>query len=182
MKKLLLVALTTLLVTGSLPVLADDAPAAGKEIRVHKLKYFSDYDTMMNNVKLEDYAKAYPELLRYARYGDKQAQFLTGVLLISGQGVEANVGLGLVWIRLALEQQTTEWKNRYRDITKNISEQQLASLDPLYEEYKSKYGYEQQFMQCEHERVKFSNIVKHICKKSIFQDDYYKIVEYDTNN
>lgn len=182
MKKLLLIALTTLYVTSPLAALADDTSVVGKETRIHKLKYFSDYDTMMNNVKLEDYAKAYPELLRYARYGDKQAQFLSGVLLISGKGVEANTEQGLVWMRLALEQQTSEWKNRYRDITKNITEQQLASLDPLFEEYKSKYGYEKQFMQCEHERVKFSNIVKHVCKKSIFQDEYYKIVEYDAED
>ena len=180
MKKLLLIAITTLLATSPLAVLADDAPNAGKVSSVNRLKYFSDYDTMMNNVKLEAYDKAFPELLRYARYGDKQAQFLTGVLFISGGGVEANIELGLVWMRLALEQETTDWKNRYRDITKNLTKQQLASLDPLFEEYKSKYGAEQQFMRCEYERVKFSNIVKHICKKSIFQDDYYKIVEYDT--
>lgn len=179
MKKLLLIALTTMCISCPLALSADENPVRAKESRVHRLKYFSDYDSMMNNVKLEDYAKAFPELLRYARYGDKQAQFLTGVLLISGQGVEADPELGLVWLRLALEQQTTEWKNRYRDITKNISEQQLAALDPLYEEYKSKYGFEQQFMKCEYERVKFSNIVKHICKKNIFQDDYYKVVEYD---
>ena len=112
-------AFATLMAAGPVTVLAADKPAEGKEIRVHRLKYFSDYDSMMHSVKVEDYTKAFPELLRYARYGDKQAQFLTGVLFITGQGVEANPELGLVWLRLALEQQTVEWKNRFRDITKN---------------------------------------------------------------
>lgn len=182
MKNLLCIAFATILATGPAAVLAEDKPAEGKEIRIHRLKYFSDYDSMMHKVKVEDYIQAFPELLRYARYGDKQAQFLTGVLLITGQGVEPNHEQGLVWLRLALEQETTEWKSRYRDITKNITEQQLASLDPLYEEYKSKYGFEQQFMRCDYERIKFSNIVQHICKKSIFQDDYYKVVEYNYQN
>lgn len=149
-----------------------------EEIRMRSMIYSADYDSMMALVQKQRFAEAFPEVIRFAKYGEKYAQYLAGLLMVTGQDVPVNVEEGLVWMRLSLEQDTTDWKRRYKDITKNLTKEQLDSLNPMYEEFKQKYGAENQFMRCGYERLKGSNMRQHTCRKNLFMNEYYTVVEY----
>ena len=167
-----------LLAGGSSFVSAEENTQQREEVRMRSMLYAADYQSMLALVQKKQFAEAFPEILRYARYGDKYAQYLAGLLMVSGEDVPVNVEEGLVWMRLSLEQDTTDWKRRYEELTANLTEEQLDSLNPLYEEFKSKYGAENQFMRCGFERLRGSNMRQHVCRKNFLMKEYYMVVEY----
>jgi hypothetical protein len=149
-----------------------------QEIRIAALKYHSDFDSTMTLVKRKEYGKAFTELLRYAKYGEKRAQYLTGVFYISGYGTEVNAGEGLAWIKLALEQETTEWRQAYQEMIATLSDKQVEVIENRYLQLKNMYGSEKQFMHCKVEKAKWSNIVEPVCKKELFQRSFYKVNQF----
>ena len=99
-----------LLAGGSSFVSAEENTQQREEVRMRSMLYAADYQSMLALVQKKQFAEAFPEILRYARYGDKYAQYLAGLLMVSGEDVPVNVEEGLVWMRLSLEQDTTDWK------------------------------------------------------------------------
>lgn len=170
--------LTAALGVSSVAVAEEVKAEQREEIRMRSMLYSADYDSMMALVQKQRFAKAFPEIIRFAKYGEKYAQYLAGLLMVTGQDVPVNVEEGLVWMRLSLEQDTTDWKRRYNDITKNLTKEQLDSLNPMYEEFKRKYGAENQFMRCGYERLRGSNMRQHTCRKNLMMNEYYTVVEY----
>jgi hypothetical protein len=181
MKKLLTATMIAILTVTSAHVAAVDeiAPEQAKEVRLRSLLYSADYDSMMALVQQKKFAKAWPEIMRFARYGEKYAQYLAGLLMVSGQDVPENIEEGLVWMRLSLEQETSEWERRYADFTKNLTKAQLDALNPLYEEYKAKYGAEAQHMLCSNERKLGSNMRIQVCRKNLLANEYYLVTEFN---
>jgi hypothetical protein len=181
MKKLIASILVAALTTTGANVMASqtEVKGPGEEVRMRSMVYSSDYDSMMALVQKKRFGEAFPEIVRFARYGEKYAQYLAGLLMITGQEVPVNVEEGLVWMRLSLEQETTDWERRYEDITKNLTKEQLDSLNPMYEEYKNKFGAETQNMRCGYERMRGSNMRHHICRKNLLMGEYYSVVTYD---
>jgi hypothetical protein len=181
MKKLLTATMVAILTVTSAHVVAVDeiAPEQAKEVRLRSLLYTADYDSMMALVQQKKFAKAWPEIMRFARYGEKYAQYLAGLLMVSGQDVPENIEEGLVWMRLSLEQETTEWEKRYADITKNLTKAQLDALNPMYEEYKAKYGADVQNMYCGNERKPGSNMRMHVCRKNLLANEFYLVTEFN---
>ncbi|HSG50862.1 MAG TPA: hypothetical protein VLA40_02050, partial [Rheinheimera sp.] len=168
MKRLLTSAIVATLVL-SAPVLAGTKSDTGTgEIRINALTYHSEFDSTMTLVKRKDYDAAFVELQKFARYGEKRAQYLTGVFYISGYGTEVNAGEGLAWIKLALEQETTEWKQAYLEMTEQLTEPQMQVIEKRYNQLKDMYGVEQQYMRCKVEKAKWSNIAEPTCKKELF--------------
>ncbi|MDX1676911.1 hypothetical protein [Arsukibacterium sp.] len=185
MKKLI----STILIAGILAVTGnpsfaaeDDKTLQGEEVRLRSYLYAADYDSMMALVQKQQFAEAFPEIMRFARYGEKYAQYLAGLLMVTGEDVPVNVEEGLVWMRLSLEQETRDWERRYNEIIKNLTQAQLDSLNPLYEEFKRKYGADNQFMRCGYERLKGSNMRTHTCRKNLMMNEYYTVVEYKDGN
>lgn len=178
MKIMLYVTTLVALLSTSSFVLAQNQTEEREEVRMRSVLYSADYDSMMALVQKQQFTEAFPEIIRFARYGEKYAQYLAGMLLVSGEAGSANVEEGLVWLQLSLEQQTSDWERRYKDITKNITAQQLEALKPMFEEYQRKYGAENQFMRCGFERMRGSNMRHHICRKNLLMNEYYMIVEY----
>ena len=170
--------LTAALGVSSVAVAEEVKAEQREEIRMRSMLYSADYDSMMALVQKQRFAEAFPEIIRFAKYGEKYAQYLAGLLMVTGQDVPVNVEEGLVWMRLSLEQDTTDWKRRYNDITKNLTKEQLDSLNPMYEEFKRKYGAENQFMRCGYERLRGSNMRQHTCRKHLMMNEYYTVVEY----
>ncbi|MEO3680658.1 hypothetical protein ABGI61_16670 [Rheinheimera sp. FR7-31] len=170
--------LTAALGVSSVAVAEEVKAEQREEIRMRSMLYSADYDSMMALVQKQRFAEAFPEIIRFAKYGEKYAQYLAGLLMVTGQDVPVNVEEGLVWMRLSLEQDTTDWKRRYNDITKNLTKEQLDSLNPMYEEFKRKYGAENQFMRCGYERLRGSNMRQHTCRKNLMMNEFYTVVEY----
>lgn len=179
MKKVLMIALTTSLLTAvfSANTLADDTSGA-EEKRIRSFLYTTDFDNAIGQVQRKEFAEAYPNLLQFARYGEKYAQYSLGLMLISGEGVPLDIEQGLVWMRLALEQKTSDWENRYQAVTKNLTKEQLDALEPMYQEYKGKYGADAQKMSCSTETRRGSKMRIHVCRKTLLNQEFYSVVEY----
>ncbi|OEY69135.1 SEL1-like repeat protein [Rheinheimera salexigens] len=179
MKKLAMVALATSLLTGvfSPNLYANDAVGA-EEKRIRSFLYTTDFDNAIGQVQRREFAEAYPNLLQFARYGEKYAQYSLGLLLVSGEGVPLDIEQGLVWMRLALEQKTSDWEKRYEAVTKNLTKEQMAALEPMYQEYKRKYGADAQNMRCASETRRGSNMRIHVCRKTLLNQEFYSVVEY----
>ncbi|MEO3865660.1 hypothetical protein [Rheinheimera fenheensis] len=164
----------------SVPVLANAESDTGKsEMRINALTYHSEFDSAMTLVKRKDYDAAFVELKKFARYGEKRAQYLTGVFYISGYGTEVNAGEGLAWIKLALEQETTEWKQAYVEMTEKLTESQMKVIENRYSQLIEMYGVKKQFMRCKVEKAKWSNIAEPTCKKELFQRAFYKVNQFE---
>lgn len=179
MKKLGLFVVAATLLSGiySSTLFADDANG-GTERRVRSMTYTSDYDTAIGQIQRKEFKDAFPTMLQYARYGEKYAQYLVGLLMITGDNTPLNVEEGLVWMRLSLEQKTTEWESRYAEITANLSKAQLDSLEPMYQKYKQKYGADAQNIHCGYEKRRGSNMRVHACRKNLLAQEFYTVVEY----
>lgn len=178
MKKLLTSAIVATFFI-SAPVLAGTESVGRQgEIRINALTYHSEFDSAMTLVKRKDYDAAFVELKKFARYGEKRAQYLTGVFYISGYGTEVDAGEGLAWIKLALEQETTEWKQAYLEMTEKLTASQMKVVENRYGQLKDMYGVKKQFMRCKIEKAKWSNIVEPTCKKELFQRSFYKVNQF----
>jgi TPR repeat protein len=166
-------------VAGSSVVFASETDMQHEEVRMRATLYSADYDSMMSLVQKQKFAEAFPEIMRFARYGEKYAQYLAGLLMVSGEEVPPNVEEGLVWMRLSLEQKTSDWEKRYEGMIANLTPEQLSSLNPLYEEFKQKYGVDSQFMNCSYERLRSSNLRQHTCRKNLLMSEFYMVVQYN---
>lgn len=163
----------------ALVVPAVSAAEEGKKTRIRSYLYSTDYDNLMLKIRTQRFEEALPELKRFAYYGEKHPQYLLGMMMISGEGgLPVNVEEGLSWMRLSLEQRNKDWEKSYKQVTSNLTEAQLASLEPIYQELKSKYGVDVQNMHCGIERMRSSNLKIHICRKNILQQEYYEVTEY----
>ena len=157
------------------------APAqASQEKRIPAEIYGADYRSAIYLVNNEKYNEAYPKILQLAQYGEKYPQFLLGMMLVSGQGTEADVAAGLNWMRLALEQKHPDWQRKYDEVISQFSAEQLAALEPAFEELKQKYGAAAQNIDCVYQKKNLnSNYRIHVCSKTAeVRGKYYTVVDH----
>lgn len=183
MKKSLIVVLAAMLLAGTFTGNALASKTDGiEEKQIRSSLYTTDFDNVIGQVQRREFSEAYPNLLRFARYGEKYAQYSLGLLLITGEEVPLDIEQGLVWMRLAIEQKTSDWETRYKAVTKNLTKEQLSALEPMYQEYKRKYGAKAQKMHCGTETRKGSKMRIHVCRKPLLSQEFYSVVEYADDN
>jgi len=115
--------------------------------------------------KLEEYDKAFDLLGRTAVQGDKESQYLIGLMYLKGQGVEKHTLRGLAWMQTACESEMKAWTRDYEKIIKKLSEQQIARVDRLAADYIRLYGMEAQQVTCKKRDLPASYRKKYICQK-----------------
>lgn len=157
------------------------ATAANSDvINISGTEYETGLHKALYQVKERQYAEAFPELLKYAKYGDKYAQNIVGTYLIDGLGTEENVFEGLVWLGVALEQRETKWKKNYEALTANLTAEQKNAVEQKTAEYKEKYGSQAQFISCRMQQEKTgSNLRVHRCNKIRDTSDQVKVRVYN---
>lgn len=125
------------------------------------------------------HSEAFPELLKYATYGEKIAQYLVGTYLVTGTGTKQNIVEGLVWMGVALEQEDPVWEKSYSKIVNQLSNEQKQKLDLMITKAKALYGADKQKMACRYESIKTgTNIKAHRCNKIRDSMSYVRIIKY----
>lgn len=152
---------------------------AGSEVKFRAEFYKKDLEMLLNNARRGDFGDFYQDVVKFARYGEKYPQYLLGLMLIKGDGVEQDIAQGLVWMQLSLEQKNPEWKRAYDKIVASIPDEQIAALQPMYEVYKERYGVDNQYMYCSSEKMESSNIRINQCRKSLVMKEYYLVRSFD---
>ena len=158
-------------------VSANDTVAEVKEVKLRAEFYQNELDLLLDKARRGNFADFYQDVVKFARYGEKYPQYLLGVMLLKGDGVQQDIGQGLVWIKLALEQKNTEWQKVYDSVTGALTKEQLDALEPMYEAYKALYGVEAQKMSCSNERMEASLIRVHQCRKTLVLKEYFVVYE-----
>lgn len=159
-------------------VMSFSALSAGEEKYVSTGAYGIEYENGVRAVQQGDYKQAFPALLQYAKYGEKMAQYLVGTLLLTDEVGPRDVDAGLAWLNVALEQDTPLWRQKYDAIVEQLPADYTTKLEPLFNEYKQKFGAETQAMRCKYERATGSNRRQHICRKIEVIKGKYKVVEF----
>lgn len=164
--------------TASASSIAQDSPTV-KELKLRAEFYQNDLDLLLDKARRGNFSDFYQDVVKFAQYGEKYPQYLLAVMLLKGDGVQQDIGQGLVWLRLALEQKNTEWQKVYDSVSSQLTKEQLASLEPMYEVYKARFGVEAQKMSCNNEKMEASNIRIHQCRKTLVLKEYYTVYEYN---
>ncbi|GAB59264.1 sel1 repeat family protein [Rheinheimera nanhaiensis] len=181
-RKIIAMAATVICVLGgftaSASSVAQDNPTV-KEVKLRAEFYQNELDLLLDKARRGNFADFYQDVVKFAHYGEKYPQYLLGVMLLKGDGVQQDIGQGLVWIRLALEQKNTEWQKVYDSITAKLTKEQLDALEPMYETYKARFGVQAQKMSCNNEKMEASNIRIHQCRKTLVLKEFYSVYEYN---
>lgn len=159
--------LTLILAAVGLSLLSAQSMAAeGKVETMNELEYDTKLELALRNAQQKDYEKAFPVLLKYAKYGDKLAQNIVGTYMLAGVGTQENIAEGLTWLGLAIEQEDQTWIKHYKSLTDNLSAEHKKMLEQQTEAYRAKYGAKAQFMACRQEAKQLgSNLKTHRCRK-----------------
>jgi hypothetical protein len=147
-------------------VSAQSSASEAKVVTMNELEYDTKLHLALRQAQKNNYDKAFPVLLQYAKYGEKLAQNIVGTYMLAGVGTKENIAEGLTWLGLAIEQEDEAWIKHYESLTKNLSAEHKKMLEQQTEEYRAKYGYKAQFMACRQEAKQLgSNLKTHRCKK-----------------
>lgn len=125
-------------------------------------------DTVLNGVKhyqMADYDRAFDLLGRTAVQGDKESQYLIGLMYLKGQGVTKHTLRGLAWMQTGCESKKKKWTRDYKKIIKKLDKQQIARVDRLAADYIRLYGMKAQQVTCEKRVLPGSHLKQYICQK-----------------
>jgi hypothetical protein len=166
-------------ITTLLPFASFAADVEKEVVKMTSESYYRPFKVAYNQHEQGRHEEAFPELLKYATYGEKIAQYLVGTYLVSGTGTQQNIVEGLVWMGVALEQEDPIWEKSYAKIVSQLSAEQRQQLDLMIADTKALYGADAQKMACRFESIKTgTNIKAHRCNKIRDSMSYVRVVKY----
>ena len=141
--------------------------------------YYQVYNNAYTKHEHKKYAEAFPDLLKYAQYGEKIAQYLVGTYMVTGTGTEQNIFEGLVWMGVALEQEDPIWQRAHAKIYDQLKPEQKAAVDKAVAERKALFGADAQMMTCKVQPIKIGTLIRtHRCNKDKDVAGYVSVVDY----
>lgn len=113
----------------------------------------------------KNYKDALPKLTEAAKLGSKEAQFYLAQMYLNGWGTEADYQEGWLWLNVALEQRTTDWREAFTKIKRALPEDFINAMQPYVDKHIQEFGAESQNLDCRRKRQTGSNITNIICTK-----------------
>lgn len=150
-----------------------------QEVIMNDIEYNNEFQLALRKAQHSDKAKSFDALFKYAKYGEKIAQFMIGNFYLTGTGTKADPLEGLIWIGVALEQKVPEWQKAYDGLTANLPADQKTMLQGKIDERKALYGVRAQHMSCVTQAtVVGSNMRYHVCNKKLDSAQRVTVVKY----
>lgn len=113
----------------------------------------------------KNYKEALPKLTEAAHLGSKEAQFYLAQMYLNGWGTEADYQQGWLWLNVALEQKTTDWREAFTKIKRALPEDFVNAMQPYVDQHIQEYGADNLNLDCRRRRQTGSNITDIICTK-----------------
>ncbi len=130
--------------------------------------YTTSIDSKMRSAKKNysqaNYKKAYKEFNELARLGLKEAQFMTGMMLIKGKGRPKDMVKGISWLYTASEAKS-KWVNQADNYFSTVSRDEKRQIQQTVATYIDRFGMDAQLVSCRKETYTGSHIKKVICRK-----------------
>jgi TPR repeat protein len=150
-----------------------------KEVIMNDMEYTNEFQLALRKAQHNDKSKSFDSMLKYAKYGEKVAQFMVGNFYLTGIGTKADPLEGLIWMGVALEQKVPEWQKAYDGLTAKLPADQIAMLQGKIDERKALYGVKAQHMSCVTQAtVVGSNMRYHVCNKKLDSAQRVTVVKY----
>lgn len=132
--------------------------------------WMTEYNNMVTQglyaLNSKNYDKAHNKLTTAAEWGNKKAQFYLAQMYLSGwEDTKPDYKQGWLWLNVALEQRTQEWRDAERDITRALPEEFIQAMQPLVDEHIAQYGADAKDLSCLKRTRVGSNIREIMCEK-----------------
>ena len=128
-------------------------------------EYKHKVESALYALHAKDYVKARQELLYTAQLGNKQSQFYLAQMYLNGWGAEPDYEQGWLWLNVAMEQQTVEWREAFRKIKRVLPEDFKKYMEPKVAVHIEQFGAKAKDLRCIKESKMGSNIKEIICEK-----------------
>jgi TPR repeat protein len=135
--------------------------------------YNAQLKSALQLYKESDFEKALPELLVFAKRGDKMSQYIVGTMYLNSQGSEQDLLKSYAWLMVANEQRSDEWAAPLNMLNNKLPAEFLAQANSEAQHYIEDYGVTAQQLKCRRTKTLGSRIKTHICKKSEVKKGYY---------
>lgn len=145
----------------SIAVNAEEAPRTEMQMSA----YQSRLEIALLNYTSGQFEAAFEDLLKFAKTGDKLAQYLTAMAYLQGQGTKMNNMEGYAWLSVAVEQNNKKWKKMLANIDKGLDDEFKDKVKPKVEEYIAKYGIKAQKLVCRNRKETGTQRRRHTCEK-----------------
>ena len=99
-------------------------------------------------VQSKNYDRAFGHLETASKLGNKISQFTLALLYMEGLGVKQDYTQAYLWLNVASEVKEKRWRKVRDQIHNSLSQEQIAGLKPLVQEYIEKYGAKAQEVSC----------------------------------
>ena len=96
----------------------------------------------------KNYDRAFVHLEEASKLGNKISQFSLALLYIEGLGVKQDYTEAYLWLNVAAEAKDKKWRKVRDQIKNSLTQEQVAALKPLVNEYIEKYGSKAQDVKC----------------------------------
>lgn len=113
----------------------------------------------------KNYEKAFRKLTEAAEMGSKEAQFYLAQMYLNGWGMDPDYKRGWLWLNVAMEQRTQEWRDAERQIRKALPEDFITAMAPFVTEHIAEFGAEAKDLSCLKRTKIGSNIREIKCEK-----------------
>ena len=134
--------------------------------------YYMSYHEYSSTVRraqaayqLKDFDEAYRLGLKCAQLGDKDCQWLLGILYLKGAGVERNGLEALAWMTVAIESRQPARLEIYDGVMEQLPEAARASVQERGQQYVERYGMRAQNVYCTRRADTGSHIPRVVCNK-----------------
>ena len=116
------------------------------------------------NYSTAKYKQSLKQFNELARLGLKEAQFMTGIMLIRGKGQAKDMVRGISWLYTASEAKS-KWVKQADNYFSTISRDEKRQVQALVAVFVDRFGMDAQLVSCRKESATGSHIKKVICTK-----------------
>jgi TPR repeat protein len=97
--------------------------------------------------------------------GDKNCQWILGILYLKGSGVKQDGLEGLAWMTVAVESEKEEWVEIYDKVMEQLPAETRAVVEQAGRKYIELYGMSAQNVYCTRRADTGSHIARVVCNK-----------------
>jgi TPR repeat protein len=151
------------LLFGTLSVFAVNSMA--EDTHMWESEYQNKVQSALHALHSKNYVDAKRKLLATADLGNKQAQYHLAQMYLNGWGSEPDYELGWMWLNVAMEQQTVEWRETFRKIKRVLPEDFIVYMEPKVAKHIEQYGAKAKDLRCIKKNKIGSHIKEVICEK-----------------
>lgn len=161
------------LTAGSTVYASDDLIQAGV--------YQNRLDTVLLNYENGKHKEVYPDLLKYAKWGEKIPQYLLASMYLKGEGVDQDIKEAYLWLKVAVEQEDRDWLASLRAIENVLPADFKEAVKPEVQAHIEKYGVANNELVCRSLKKSGSNLRNHTCSKKQVRPGYYYVGGVEAN-